>query len=443
MPTVQTRYAKSGDVHIAYQVVGDGPVDLVLVPGWVSNVELWWEDPGWSAFMKRLMSFSRLILFDKRGTGLSDRVSVSEMPTLEERMDDVRAVMDAVGSETAFVIGLSEGGPMSMLFAASHPERTRALVLYGSFPRITSGEGYPWGFAPEQVEPILTAAEQSWGDGTFTGSMFAPGDVEARLAFFARFEREGASPGAMIALVRMLVEIDVRDVLPLVAVSTLIVHRNGDAVAPIEGARFMAERIPGARLVELEGDHSPVAGDTDAILDQIEEFVTGRPPRGADADRVFATVMFTDIVDSTPRAAAMGDRRWSELLEGHNHIMRRQLSRFGGHEVKTTGDGFLTTFDGPARAIRCALSTSQATQELGLPLRAGLHAGECERRHGDISGIAVHTAARVAALAGPGEVLVSRTVKDLVAGSGLQFEDRGSHTLKGLPDEWRLFAVGA
>jgi pimeloyl-ACP methyl ester carboxylesterase len=443
MHTVQTRYAKSGDVHIAYQVVGDGPVDLVLVPGWVSNVELWWEDPGWSAFMQRLMSFSRLILFDKRGTGLSDRVSVGEMPTLEERMDDVRAVMDAVGSKTASVVGLSEGGPMSMLFAASHPERTRALVLYGSFPRITSGKGYPWGFAPEQVEPILTVAERSWGDGTFTGSMFAPGDVEARLAFFARFEREGASPGAMIALVRMLVEIDVRDVLPLVTVPTLIVHRNGDAVAPIEGARFMAERIPGARLVELTGDHSPVTGDTDAILDQIEEFVTGRPALRAGADRVFATVMFTDIVDSTPRAAAMGDRRWSELLEGHHRVMRQQLKRFGGHEVKTTGDGFLTTFDGPARAIRCALTTSEATQEIGLPLRAGLHAGECEQRHGDISGIAVHTAARVAALAGPGEVLVSRTVKDLVAGSGLQFEDRGRHTLKGVPDEWRLFAVGA
>ena len=443
MPTAQTRYAKSGDVHIAYQVVGEGPVDLVLVPGWVSNVELWWEDPGWSAFMQRLMSFSRLILFDKRGTGLSDRVSVREMPTLEERIDDVRAVMDAVGSKVAFVVGLSEGGPMSMLFAASHPERTRALVLYGSFPRITSGEGYPWGFAPEQVEPILTLAEQSWGDGTFTGNMFAPGDVEARLAFFARFEREGASPGAMIALVRMLVEIDVRDVLPFVTVPTLIVHRSGDAVAPIEGARFMAERISGARLVELTGDHSPVTGDTDAILDEIEEFVTGRPALRAGADRVFATVMFTDIVDSTPRAAAMGDRRWSELLEGHHRVMRLQLKRFGGQEVKTTGDGFLTTFDGPARAIRCALATSEATQEIGLPLRAGLHAGECERRHGDISGIAVHTAARVAALAGPGEVLVSRTVRDLVAGSGLQFEDRGSHTLKGVPDEWRLFAVGA
>jgi len=442
MPTVQTRYAKSRDVHIAYQVVGDGPVDLVLVPGWVSNVELWWEDPGWSAFMHRLMSFSRLILFDKRGTGLSDRVSVREMPTLEERMDDVRAVMDAAGSETAFVMGLSEGGPMSVLFAASHPERTRALALYGSFPRITSGEGYPWGFAPEQVEPMLTLAERSWGDGKFTGNLFAPGEVGARLGFFARFEREGASPGAMIALVRMLVEIDVRDVLPLIAVPTLIVHRNGDAVAPIEGARYMAERIPNARLVELTGDHSPVTGDTDAILDQIEEFVTGRRAERA-PDRVFATVMFTDIVDSTPRAAAMGDRRWSELLDGHHRLVRQQLARFDGQEVKTMGDGFLATFDGPARAVRCALATSEATKAIGLPLRAGLHAGECERRQGDISGIAVHTAARVAALAGPGDVLVSRTVKDLVAGSGLQFEDRGSHTLKGVPDEWRLFAVGA
>jgi pimeloyl-ACP methyl ester carboxylesterase len=442
MPTVQTRYAKSRDVHIAYQVMGDGPVDLVLVPGWVSNVELWWEDPGWNAFMHRLMSFSRLILFDKRGTGLSDRVSVREMPTLEERMDDVRAVMDAVGSETAFVVGLSEGGPMSVLFAASHPERTRALVLYGSFPRITKGEGYPWGFDLEQAGPMLARAERSWGDGTFTGSLFAPGDVEPRLEFLARFEREGASPGAMIALVRMLVEIDVRDVLPLIAVPTLIVHRNGDAVAPIEGARYMAERIPNARLVELTGDHSPVTGETDAILDEIEEFVTGRRAERA-PDRVFATVMFTDIVDSTPRAATMGDRRWSELLDGHHRIVRQQLERFDGQEVKTTGDGFLATFDGPARAIHCALATSEATKAIGLPLRAGLHAGECERRHGDISGIAVHTAARVAALAGPGDVLVSRTVKDLVAGSGLKFEDRGSHTLKGVPDEWRLFAVCA
>ena len=268
-------------------------------------------------------------------------------------MDDVRAVMDAVGSKTAFVLGLSEGGPMSVLFAASHPERTRALVLYGSFPRITSGEGYPWGFAPEQVEPIVTVAEQSWGDGTFTGSMFAPGDVEARLGFFARFAREGASPGAMIALVRMLVEIDVRDVLPSVTVPTSDPHRAGDGVGPIEGAPVhRASEFRARGSSSLTGDHSPVTGDTDAILDEIEEFVTGRPALRAGADRVFATVMFTDIVDSTPRAATMGDRRWSELLEGHHRLMRQHLKRFGGQEVKTTGDGFLTTFDGPARAIQ-------------------------------------------------------------------------------------------
>jgi class 3 adenylate cyclase len=440
MSTVQTRYAKSGDVHIAYQVVGTGPVDLVFVQGWVTNVELWWEEPRWTSFYERLASFSRLILFDKRGTGLSDRVSVREMPTLEERMDDVRAVMDAVGSDAAFVLGLSEGGPMSVLFAASHPERTRALVLYGSFPRIISGEDYPWGFAPEQLESLLAVAEQSWGQGTFSGSLLAPSELPGRLPYFARMEREGASPGAMIALMRMLVDIDVRAVLPSIAVPTLIVHRDGDAIAPIEGARYMAAQIPGARLVELSGEHSPIAGDSDAILDEIEEFVTGRRHERA-PERVLATVMFTDIVGSTSRAAEMGDRRWTELLEAHYQLVRQQLQEFGGQEVKTIGDGFLATFDGPARAIRCALATVDANQKIGVTIRAGLHTGECERRGTDISGIAVHTGARVAAIAGPREVLVSRTVKDLVAGSGLLFEDRGSHTLKGIPDDWRLFAA--
>jgi pimeloyl-ACP methyl ester carboxylesterase len=276
MPKVKTRYAKSGDVHIAYQVVGEGSVDLVVVHGWVTNVELWWEDSSWTRFYERLASFSRLILFDKRGTGLSDRVSIHEMPTLEERMDDVRAVMDAVGSDSAFVLGISEGGPLSLLFAASHPERTRALVLYGSFPRITSAPDYPWGFAPEQVEPLLAVAERTWGEGTFTGSLLAPSQLAERLPFFARYEREGASPGAMIALVRMLTEIDVRAVLPSIGVPTLVIHRDQDAVAPIEGARYVAAHIPGARLVELAGDHSPVTGDVDVILDEVEEFVTGR-----------------------------------------------------------------------------------------------------------------------------------------------------------------------
>ena len=440
MSTAQTRYAKSGDVHIAYQVVGEGPPDVVVVNGWVISLELYWDDPGWSSFFRRLASFSRLIMFDKRGTGLSDRVSVREMPTLEERMDDVRAVMDAVGSKRAFVFGISEGGPMSMLFAATYPERTSGLALYGSFPRFTSQDDYPWGFAPELLEPMLEQAERTWGDGTFSGSLLAPSELPERLPYFARMEREGASPGAMIALVRMLAEIDVRPVLPSISVPTLIVHRDRDAIAPIEGARYMAAQILGARLVELEGEHSPLAGDTDAILDHVEEFVTGQ--RGQrEPDRVLSTVMFTDIVDSTARAAALGDRRWSELLEGHHDLVREQLRRFGGQEVKTIGDGFLATFDGPARGIRCALATVDAAREAGVSLRAGLHTGECERRGGDISGIAVHTGARVAALAGADEVLVSRTMKDLVAGSGLRFEDRGTRTLKGIPDEWQLFAA--
>lgn len=440
MSTMQTRYAKSADVHIAYQVVGEGQVDLVMVNGWVTNLELMWEDPGWSTFSRRLASFSRLILFDKRGTGLSDRVSVRDMPTLEERMDDVRAVMDAVGSAGAFVFGISEGGPLSVLFAASYPERTRGLVLYGSFPRIISSEDYPWGFAPEQLEPLLELAERSWGDGTFSGNLVAPSELPGRLPYFARLEREGASPGAVIALIRMVAEIDVRAVLPSIQVPTLIIHRDRDAIAPIEGARYMANQIPGAQLIELEGEHSPLTGDTETILDHVEEFVTGR--RGErEPDRVLATVMFTDIVDSTVQAAAIGDRRWAELLEGHHQLVRQQLRRFGGQEIKTIGDGFLATFDGPARAIRCALATVEASRETGLSLRAGLHTGECERRDGDISGITVHTGARVAALAASGEVLVSRTVKDLVAGSGLRFEDRGSRTLKGVPDVWQLYAV--
>ena len=322
LSAVQTRYAKSGDVHVAYQVVGTGPVDLVLVQSWVTNVELWWEEPRWRAFFERLASFSRLIIFDKRGTGLSDRVSVREMPTLEERMDDMRAVMDAVESEAAVVLGLSEGGPMSALFAATYPERARALVLYGSFPRIVSGGDYPWGFDPDQLEPLLAVAERTWGQGTFSGSLLAPSELPERLPYFARLEREGASPGAMIALMRMLVEIDVRAVLSSITVPALIIHRDRDAIAPIEGARNMAAQIPGARLVELSGEHSPIAGDPEAILDAIEEFVTGRRRERA-PQRVLATVMFTDIVGSTSRAAAMGDRRWTELLEDHYQLVRR------------------------------------------------------------------------------------------------------------------------
>ncbi len=331
---------------------------------------------------------------------------------------------------------------MSVLFAASYPERARGLVLYGSFPRITSSEDYPLGFAPGQIVQVLELAESSWGDGTFSGNLLAPSELPGRLPYFARLEREGASPGAVIALIRMVADIDVRAVLPSISVPTLILHRDRDAIAPIEGARYMASQIPGAELVELEGEHSRLTGDTDTILDRVEEFVTGR--RGERRpDRVLATVMFTDIVDSTAQAAALGDRRWSELLEDHYRLIRQQLPRFGGLEVKTIGDGFLATFDGPARAVRCALAAIAANREIGVILRAGLHTGECERRREDIAGIAVHIGARVTTLAGSGEVLVSRTVKDLVAGSGLQFEDRGSHALKGVPDDWQLFAVSS
>jgi class 3 adenylate cyclase len=385
--------------------------------------------------MQRLASFSRLILFDKRETGLSDRVA--GIATLEERMDDVRAVMDAVGSEQAAVFGISEGGPMSILFAATYPERTSALVVYGSFPEFSY-----WIPTPEALEQLLTKIEQGWGT-CVTLPMFAPNFVEdAQFRhWWARFERSGASPGAVKALMRMNSEINISHVLPAIRVPTLILHRAEDTAVTVEGSRFMAERIPGAKYVELSGrDHVPMLGDADAILDEIEEFLTGTR-LGAETDRALLTVLFTDIVGSTERAAELGDRRWRDLLDSHRTVMRHELARYRGREVATTGDGFLATFDGPARAIRCAIGAREAVRQLGLEIRAGLHTGECELLGEDVGGIAVHIGARVAASARPGEVLVSSTVKDLVAGSGLQFEDRGTRTLKGIPDEWRLFAV--
>ncbi len=431
----ETRYARSGDVFIAYQVLGHGPLDLVFIPGFVSHVEHWWEAPPITRFMQRLASFSRLILFDKRETGLSDRVA--GIATLEERMDDVRAVMDTVGSEQAAVFGISEGGPMSILFAATYPERTSALVVYGSFPEFSY-----WIPTPEALEQLLTKIEQGWGT-CVTLPMFAPSFVEdAQFRhWWARFERSGASPGAVKALMRMNSEINISHVLPAIRVPTLILHRAEDTAVAVEGSRFMAERIPGAKYVELSGrDHVPMLGDADAILDEIEEFLTGTR-LGAETDRALLTVLFTDIVGSTERAAELGDRRWRDLLDSHRAVMRHELARYRGREVATTGDGFLATFDGPARAIRCAIGAREAVRQLGLEIRAGLHTGECELLGEDVGGIAVHIGARVAASAMPGEVLVSSTVKDLVAGSGLQFEDRGTHTLKGIPDEWRLFAV--
>jgi pimeloyl-ACP methyl ester carboxylesterase len=438
----ETLYARSGDVHIAYQVVGDGPIDLVFVPGWVSNVEVMWEEPRLARFFQRLASFSRLILFDKRGTGLSDPVPEDQLPTLEQRMDDVRAVMDAAGSGRAAVFGFSEGGNMSVLFAATYPERTIALVTFGIFAKRIWSPDYPWAPRPEEREAWFELIERDWGREADLRTL-APSvaDDAAFRRWFGRYMRHSVSPRAAVALGRMNTGIDIRDVLPTIRVPTLVMHRRDDLDASVEEGRFIAERIPGARFVELAGaDHLVWTEDPDAVLDEVQEFLTGARG-GGDVDRVLTTVLFTDIVDSTRRAAELGDRAWSELLERHHALVRRELGRFRGAEVGTTGDGFLATFDGPARAVHCAAAIRAAVAELGLGVRAGAHTGEVERRPGDVRGLAVHVGARVCALAGAGEILVSRTVRDLVSGSGLAFEPRGSHVLKGVPGEWELHAV--
>jgi pimeloyl-ACP methyl ester carboxylesterase len=438
----QTRYTKSGDVNIAYQVVGEGALDLVYVSGWISNVELAWEEPTYARFLRRLASFSRLITFDKRGTGLSDPVPLHELPTLEERMDDLRAVLDAAGSERAALFGHSEGGNMSVLFAAAHPERAVALVTFGIFAKRRWSADYPWAPTAEARERMIHELERDWG-GEMDVVELAPGADEAFRRRLATYLRRSASPGAAVALLRMNTEIDTRAVLPTIRVPTLVLHRSGDRDANVEEGRWIASQIPGARFVELPGeDHLPWVGDQDAVLDEVQEFLTGvRPP--PEPDRVLATVLFTDIVGSTERATELGDRRWRELLERHHDLVRRQLDRFQGREVDTAGDGFLATFDGPARGIRCARAIGGAIGELGLDIRAGLHTGECELLGDKVAGVAVHTGARVAAHAAPGEVLVSQTVKDLVAGSGIEFEDRGVHELKGVPGAWRLYAVAS
>jgi len=433
----ETHYAKSGDVRIAYQVAGGGPFDLVFVPGFISNLDLAWEDPNRAHFFSRLASFSRLILFDKRGTGLSDRVG--SVASLEERMDDVRAVMDALESERAALFGISEGGAMSMLFAATYPERTRALVLYGSY-----GHFPLWVLPPDKFKAFMEIVERDWGTGA-TARFFAPSKAEDETfrRGWARFERLGASPSAVAALFRMNNEIDVRHVAPAIRVPTLVIHKTGDTRVSVEAGRFLGSAIPGAKFVELPGcDHVLWVGDVDRIADEIEEFLTGSRSE-MEPDRVLATVMFTDIVDSTKRVSELGDRRWQGLLEQHNQILRRELEKFRGREVKTLGDGVLATFDGPARAVRCATSIIESVRSLDLQLRGGVHTGEVETKGDDIGGIAVHIAARIAALAQGGQVLVSSTVRDLVAGSNLRFIDQGARTLKGIPEEVRLYAVSA
>src|SRR5215203_1707795 len=431
-----TRYARSGDLHIAYQVFGAGSVDLVLVPGFISNLEETWDNPSAARWLQRLGRFARVIAFDKRGTGLSDRVG--SVPSLDERMDDARAVMDAAHSERAVLLGISEGGCLAALFAASYPDRCASLILYGAFARFSS-----WYPTEEKLASFYRYVEEKWGTGESVWK-YAPskvGDAGFK-KIWARHERVGATPAAAIALMRMNQEIDISGVLSAIRVPTLIIHRTDDTVVSLEGGRFLAQHIPKARLVEFSGaDHLPYIGkSTDEIADEIEEFVTGARP-AVEADRVLATVLFTDIVDSTRRASEFGDRRWGTLLEEHDHLVRQEISRLRGREVKTLGDGFVATFDGPARAVRCASAIANGVRSLGLEVRTGVHTGEIEVKGDDIAGIAVHMAARIASLAGGGQVLVSSTVRDLVAGSGLTFRDEGPHALRGIVELVRLFSV--
>jgi pimeloyl-ACP methyl ester carboxylesterase len=423
-------------------VVGEGPLDLLWIAGFVSNVELAWEEPLLARYFNRLARFSRLILFDKRGTGLSDRVPRSELPSLEERMDDVLAVLEAAGSERAAVMGHSEGGNLAVLYAATHPERVAALVTSGIFAKRRWSPDYPWAETPEQRERYIADLETRWGSDSDIERIAPSAALDPAFAKrLTTYFRQSASPGDAAALLRMNTEIDIRAVLPTISVPTLVLHRTGDLDADIEEGRWIASQIPGAKLVELPGDdHLPWVGDQDSVLDEVERFLTGRLAP-AEPDRVLATILVTDIVGSTERAAELGDRAWAELLDRHHAIVREQLHAFRGEEVDTAGDGFLATFDGPGRAIRAAVAIRDGLRESGIPVRCGLHTGEAERVGGKVAGIAVHLAARIADTAESGEILVSDTVRSLVAGSGIEFADRGSVSLRGVPEEQHLFAV--
>ena len=443
MPT--TKYAKSGGLNIAYQVVGEGPRDLVYVPGWISNIELMWDEPVLASILRRLAGFSRLILFDKRGTGMSDPVDEAQLPGLEERMDDVRAVMDAAGSRSATLLGHSEGGNMCSLFAATFPERTDGLILVSTYAKRIRSEDYPWAPTAEQRETDIRETEETWGDPeAIPQYMFgARADDQAFRQWLARYMRLSASPKAAARMLQMNTAIDTSSILPTIRVPTLCIYRTEDEDVDIEEGRWIASQIPNARLVELPGgSHIFWADDPEPLLDEIEEFVTGHR-EAAEPERVLATVLFTDIVGSTETAAAKGDRAWRSLLERHNQTIRHEIDRFRGTERGTAGDGFLATFDGPARAVRAAKAIGRSVAALGVEVRAGVHTGEVELVDDDVAGVAVHIGARIAALAGPNQVLVSRTVKDLVVGSELEFEERGRHQLKGVPGEWEIYeAVG-
>jgi class 3 adenylate cyclase len=435
-----TRYAKSDGVSIAYQVHGEGPIDLVFVPGFVSHVELLWEEPAAARFLRRLASFSRLIVFDKRGQGLSDRPT--DPPTLEDSMDDLRAVMEAASCRKPAIFGISEGGPMSTLFAATHPGQVSSLVLYGTYARMVKAPDFPWGIPGDALDRWGEMMRREWGKPIGVG-LWAPsadGDPEFE-RWWARLLRQGTSPGGAVTLMELYRELDVRGVLASIRVPTLVLHRRGDRIVPVRQGRYLADGLPAPPPPPPHGeDHLATVGDQDALLDEVEEFLVGSR-RARDPERALTTVLFTDIVGSTETAAELGDRRWRDLLERHDATVRRQLDAYRGREVKTMGDGFLAAFDGPARAIRCACSARDELREVGIEIRAGIHTGEVELIGEDVGGMAVNIGARVGALAGPGEVLVSSTVRELVVGSGLEFADRGVHTLKGAPGEWRLFAV--
>ncbi len=439
----KTRYAKNGDVSIAYQVVGDGPRDLLLTSGWVLSMEAIWEEPLYAEFVERLASFSRVILWDKRGTGMSDRVSATELPTLEDRMEDLNAVLEAAGARDPALVGLSEGSLLCALFAATYPERLSALVFYGGWgSSITVGDS-PGLMGEDEARAFMHEVRDSWGDSADLLRLWAPSvadDARAR-AWWDKSLTAGASPSAALAWLQMTAEMDVRAALPAVSAPTLVLHRRDDRIIPVENGRYVAKQIPNAKYVELEGqDHLWWFGDQADVLDEIEEFLTGSR-EGGKSRRALMTVLFTDVVDSTKRVSEIGDRGWRELSAVHHRDVQAQLDRFRGREVNAMGDGYLATFDGPARAIRSARAIVDHSRDLGLSVRAGLHTGECELIGDDVSGIAVNIGARVGALAEGGEVLVSSTVRDLVIGSGIEFADRGRHALKGVPGEWQVFAV--
>lgn len=436
----ETRYVTVGDVHIAYQVVGEGPLDLVYVPGIFTHLEHQWEEPSYARFLRGLASFSRLILLDPRGIGLSDRAP--ELPILEQQMDDLLAVLDAAGSERPAVFGVSQGGPMAILFAASHPSRASALVLYGAFATARASPDHPWGRSPEWLAEYVRQLDEAWGSGSFLPQL-APtrADDEGFRRWWRRLERLAAGPGNAMAYARMNMQTDVRPVLEAIGIPTLVIQRRADVYRDPRNGGYLAERIPGARLVELPGvDHLPYVGDGEAVVGEVRGFLTGAA-EAPEPERELATVLFIDMVGSTERAVRLGDAEWSRLLEAYLASIRGELARFRGREVDTAGDGVLATFDGPARGIRCAAGIRDAVRSLGLEVRSGLHTGEIERSGAGVRGIAVHIGARVSALAGAGEILVSGTVRDLVAGAAIGFEDRGIHSLKGVPGGRRLFAA--